>query len=179
MSEYTNVKPLIYAALFAALTAIGAFIKIPIPISPVPITLQVFFVLLAGLMLGARGGGTSMIVYIILGIIGLPVFSGGTSGLGVLFGPTGGYLLGFIAGAFVIGLVYKITGSTRVGAIIAMVAGLIIIYLMGVIQLSSAAQISIQQAVTVGVLPFLIGDVIKIIAALIVADRIRPLIDVS
>jgi len=120
-----------------------------------------------------------MIVYIILGIIGLPVFSGGTSGLGVLFGPTGGYLLGFIAGAFVIGLVYKRTGSTRVGAIIAMVAGLIIIYLMGVIQLSSAAQISIQQAVTVGVLPFLIGDVIKIIAALIVADRIRPLIDVS
>ena len=120
-----------------------------------------------------------MIVYIILGIIGLPVFSGGTSGLGVLFGPTGGYLLGFIAGAFVIGLVYKRTGSTRVGAIIAMVAGLIIIYLMGVIQLSAAAQISIQQAVTVGVLPFLIGDVIKIIAALIVADRIRPLIDVS
>jgi len=179
ITEYTNVKPLIYAALFAALTAIGAFIKIPLPISPVPITLQVFFVLLAGLVLGARWGGTSMTVYVILGIIGLPVFSGGSSGLGVLFGPTGGYLLGFIAGAFVIGLLYKRTGSTRVGAIIAMSAGLIVIYLMGVIQLSSAAQMPIQQAVAVGVLPFLIGDAIKIAAALIVADRIRPLIDIS
>jgi len=179
ITEYIKVKPLIYAALFAALTAIGAFIKIPLPISPVPITLQVFFVLLAGLVLGARWGGTSMIVYIILGIIGLPVFSGGSSGLGVLFGPTGGYLLGFIAGAFVIGLLYKITGSTRLGAIIAMVGGLIMIYLMGFIQLSAAAHIPLNQAVAVGVLPFLIGDVIKIAAALIVADRIRPLMDVS
>lgn len=120
-----------------------------------------------------------MIVYIILGIIGLPVFSGGSSGLGVLFGPTGGYLLGFIAGAFVIGLLYKITGSTRLGAIIAMVGGLIMIYLMGFIQLSAAAHIPLNQAVAVGVLPFLIGDVIKIAAALIVADRIRPFMDVS
>jgi biotin transport system substrate-specific component len=179
MKEYTDAKPLIYAALFAALTAIGAFIKIPLPISPVPITLQVFFVLLAGLILGARGGGTSMTVYVILGIIGLPVFSGGSSVLGVLLGPTGGYLLGFIAGAFLTGLVYTRTGSTRIGAIIAMVAGLILIYLLGVIQLSTAAQMSIQQAIAVGVLPFLIGDAIKIAAALIVADRIYPLLDIS
>jgi biotin transport system substrate-specific component len=179
MTEYINVKPLIYAALFAALTAIGAFIKIPLPLSPVPITLQVFFVLLAGLVLGARWGGTSMIVYVILGIIGLPVFSGGSSGFGILFGPTGGYLLGFIAGAFVTGLIYNRADSSRVAAIGAMVAGLIMIYLLGVIQLSAAAQMSIQQAVTVGVLPFLIGDAMKISAALIVADSIKPLIAVS
>jgi biotin transport system substrate-specific component len=179
MTEYINVKPLMYAALFAALTAIGAFIKIPLPLSPVPITLQVFFVLLAGLVLGARWGGTSMIVYVILGMSGLPVFSGGSSGFGVLFGPTGGYLLGFIAGAFVTGLIYDRANNSTVAAIGAMVAGLIMIYLLGVIQLSAAAQMSIQQAVTVGVLPFLIGDAMKISAALIVADGIKPLIAVS
>ncbi|MCL7412350.1 MAG: biotin transporter BioY [ANME-2 cluster archaeon] len=179
MNEYTNTKPLIYAALFAALTAIGAFIKIPIPLSPVPITLQVFFVLLAGLVLGARWGGTSMVVYVMLGIIGLPVFSGGSSGLGVLLGPTGGYLIGFVAGAFVTGLIYTGAGQKVHVTIGAMIAGLAVIYLLGVIQLSIVAHISIPQAVAVGMAPFLLGDAIKILAALIVADRIRPFLNIS
>ncbi len=178
MNEYTNVKPLLYAALFAALTAIGAFIKIPLPLSPVPITLQVFFVLLAGLVLGARWGGTSMVVYVMLGIIGLPVFSGGSSGLGVLLGPTGGYLIGFVAGAFVTGLIYTKAGDNVPATIGAMIGGLAVIYLLGVIQLSLVANMSIQQAVAVGMIPFLIGDAIKIVAALIVADRIRPLLNI-
>ncbi|MCL7416089.1 MAG: biotin transporter BioY [ANME-2 cluster archaeon] len=179
MNEYTKVKPLIYAALFAALTAIGAFIKIPLPISPVPLTLQVFFVLLAGLVLGARLGGTSMVVYVVLGIIGLPVFSGGSSGLGVLLGPTGGYLIGFVAAAFVTGLIYNKAANSKPSAIGAMIAGLFVIYLFGVVQLSFIANMSIQQAVAVGMVPFLIGDAIKIIAVLIVADRIRPFLTIS
>lgn len=179
MNEYTNSRPLIYAALFAALTAIGAFIKIPIPLSPVPITLQVFFVLLAGLVLGARWGGTSMIVYVMLGIIGLPVFSGGSSGLGVLLGPTGGYLIGFVAGAFVTGLIYTRVGQRVPETIGAMIGGLAAIYLPGVIQLSFVANISLPQAVAVGMVPFLIGDAIKMVAALIVADRIRPFLNIS
>ena len=179
MNEYTNVKPLLYAALFAALTAIGAFIKIPLPLSPVPITLQVFFVLLAGLVLGARWGGTSMVVYVMLGIIGLPVFAGGSSGLGVLLGPTGGYLIGFVAGAFVTGLIYNKAGDSVPATIGAMIGGLVVIYLLGVMQLSLVANMSIQQAVAVGMIPFLIGDAIKIVAALIVADRVRPLLNMS
>ncbi|MDW7776864.1 MAG: biotin transporter BioY [Methanosarcinales archaeon] len=179
MNENTNIKPLLYAALFAALTAIGAFIKIPLPLSPVPITLQVFFVLLAGLLLGARWGGTSMVVYVMLGIIGLPVFSGGSSGLGVLMGPTGGYLIGFVAGAFITGLIYTEAGHNMPVTIGAMICGLAAIYLPGVIQLSFVANMSLLQAVAVGIVPFLIGDAIKIVAALIVADRIRPFLNIS
>jgi biotin transport system substrate-specific component len=179
MTKYVNVKPMIYASLFAALTAVGAFIKIPIPISPVPITLQVFFVLLAGLVLGARWGGTSMVVYVMLGVIGLPVFSGGSSGLGILLGPTGGYIIGFVAGAFVTGLIYNKANDSKTATIGAMIGGLAVIYLLGVMQLSFVANMTLQQAVAVGMLPFLIGDAIKIVAALIVADRIRPLLAVS
>ena len=170
---------MIYASLFAALTAVGAFIKIPIPISPVPITLQVFFVLLAGLVLGARWGGTSMVVYVMLGVIGLPVFSGGSSGLGILLGPTGGYIIGFVAGAFVTGLIYNKANDSKTATIGAMIGGLAVIYLLGVMQLSFVANMTVQQAVAVGMLPFLAGDAIKIVAALIVADRIRPLLAVS
>ena len=179
MTQHANVKPMIYASLFAALTAIGAFIKIPIPINPVPITLQVFFVLLAGLVLGARWGGTSMVVYVMLGVIGLPVFSGGSSGLGILLGPTGGYIIGFVAGAFVTGLIYNKANDSKTATIGAMIGGLAVIYLPGVMQLSFVANMTLQQAVAVGMLPFLIGDAIKIVAALIVADRIRPLLAVS
>jgi len=159
---------MVYASLFAALTAVGAFIKIPIPISPVPITLQVFFVLLAGLVLGARWGGTSMVVYVMLG-----------SGPGILLGPTGGYIIGFVAGAFVTGLIYNKVNDSKTATICAMIGGIAVIYLLGVMQLSFVANMTLQQAVAVGILPFLIGDAIKIVAALIVADRIRPLLAVS
>jgi len=179
MTKYVDVKPMVYASLFAALTAVGAFIRIPLPLSPVPITLQVFFVLLAGLVLGARWGGTSMVVYVMLGVIGLPVFSGGSSGPGILLGPTGGYIIGFIAGAFVTGLIYNKANDSKTATIGAMIGGLAVIYLLGVMQLSFVANMTLQQAVAVGILPFLIGDAIKIVAALIVADRIRPLLAVS
>nr|WP_269848331.1 biotin transporter BioY [Methanosarcina horonobensis] len=95
-----ELRKMVFASLFAALTAAGAYIQIPIPFSPVPVTLQVFFVLLAGSMLKSKWGSLSMVVYTLLGIAGLPVFAGGSSGLGVLLGPTGGYIFGFILAAF-------------------------------------------------------------------------------
>jgi biotin transport system substrate-specific component len=90
-NSHNDLKRMVFAALFASLTAVGAYMKIPLPLTPVPVTMQVFFVLLAGCMLGSRWGTISMIVYLLLGIVGFPVFAGGASGLGVLFGPTGGY----------------------------------------------------------------------------------------
>ena len=174
MHEQTSVRPMIYASMFAAMTAIGAFIRVPIPVSPVPITLQVFFVLLAGLLLGSKWAGMSMIVYVMLGIIGFPVFSGGLSGIGVILGPTGGYLIGFIPGAFVTGLVNETFGRSTLAAIGAMIAGLATIYLLGVAQLSVVAGLSIPQSVVIGVLPFLIGDSIKLVAALIVSRLAGP-----
>ena len=101
MSRLTT-RELAVAALFTALLSVSAYIAIPI--GSVPFTLQVFVVLLAGMVLGPRLGALSVVAYLVLGLVA-PVYSGGTSGLGVLFGPTGGYLFGFIAAAVVTGLI--------------------------------------------------------------------------
>ncbi len=171
-AEHPGVRPMVYASMFAALTAVGALIRIPIPISPVPLTLQVFFVLLTGLVLGSRWGATSMAVYVMLGIIGFPVFSGGSSGIGVILGPTGGYLIGFVMGAFITGLTVENLGGSTIAMITAMIAGLTVIYAAGVLQLFIIADLpSIREAVLIGVLPFLIGDTIKLVAAFAVAKR--------
>jgi biotin transport system substrate-specific component len=96
---------MVYASMFGSLTAIGAYIMIPLP--PVPITFQTLFLNLAGALLGGYLGALSQVVYILLGVIGLPVFAGGKAGLGVLLGPTGGYLFGFVLAALVVGKGYR------------------------------------------------------------------------
>jgi biotin transport system substrate-specific component len=156
---------MVFASLFAALTAAGAYIHIPIPFSPVPITLQVFFVLLAGCILKSKWGSLSMIVYTLLGIVGLPVFSGGSSGIGVLLGPTGGYIIGFILAAYFIGkLSEKPENSTRSPQLVNalhMSAGVFVIYLCGILQLMIVAKIELGAAFTLGVIPFLPGEIVK------------------
>jgi len=114
------------------------------------------------------------VVYILLGIIGLPVCAGGKGGIGVLFGPTGGYLIGFVVAAFVIGKLIEI--KERAGFVwmaCSMVVGLIVIYLFGVTQLSFVAKLTLKKAITVGVLPFLIGDALKIIVATLITLKLR------
>ena len=177
-AEHPGVRPMVYASMFAALTAVGALIRIPIPVSPVPLTLQVFFVLLTGLVLGSRWGATGMAVYVMLGIIGFPVFSGGSSGIGVILGPAGGYLIGFVMGAFITGLTVEKLGRSTIVMVTAMVAGLMVIYASGVLQLFIVADLpSIWGAVVIGVVPFLIGDMIKLVAAFAVAKRIGNIIE--
>ena len=102
--EKAKLKRMMFAALFAALTAAVSWFKIPLPFTPVPITLQTLVVLLSGAMLGAYYGALAMILYITVGALGLPVFAGGGSGFGALLGPTGGYLFSYPLAAFVIGL---------------------------------------------------------------------------
>jgi len=168
-----SLRGMIYASLFGAGTAAGAYLIIPLP--PVPITLQTLFLGLAGALLGARLGALSQVIYLLIGIIGLPVFAGGKAGLGVLLGPTGGYLFGFIAGAWVIGVLVNLKEKPGFGwTIVALVAGTVVIYLFGVAQLSLVARLSINKAISVGVLPFLIGDTVKILAAAYVVKRIKP-----
>ena len=98
-----KLKGMVFAALFAALTAAVAWFEIPLPFTPVPITLQTLVVLLSGAMLGSYYGALSMLLYIAVGALGLPVFAGGASGIGVLLGPTGGYLFSYPVAAFAIG----------------------------------------------------------------------------
>ena len=170
-SYNSDVRKMAYASLFAALMAVGAYIRVPLPFSPVPITMQVLFVLLAGAMLGARWGTISTVVYILLGIVGLPVFSGGSSGLGVLLGPTGGYLVGFVVAAFAVGtsLGGREPGLVATGAY--MFLGIFIIYLFGASYLMYAAALTFSQTMALGVIPFIPGGVIKVVLASVISSR--------
>ncbi len=158
-----RLKMGIYAALFAALTAAGAYLAIPI--GPVPIILQNMFVLLAGLMLGSKWGSISIGLYLFAGAIGFPVFSGGTGGIARLIGPTGGYLIGFLVAAYITGLFVERFGDRWVSRIVGMLLATLLIYGLGVCVLKWVTAMSWQKAFAVGVLPFLIGDGLKIVAA--------------
>jgi biotin transport system substrate-specific component len=167
---------MVYAAMFGAATAAGAYIIVPVP--PVPVTMQTLFLSLAGVLIGARLAAMSQIIYVIIGAMGLPVFAGGKAGLGILIGPTGGYLLGFIAGAYVIGKLAALRPSAgTTWSISAMAAGAVVIYFFGVTQLCLAAELSISKAVVVGVLPFIPGDAVKILVAAFVYRKLRPHLD--
>ncbi|MDF2630351.1 MAG: bioY [Symbiobacteriaceae bacterium] len=127
-----NLVSMILAALMAALIAVAAQISLPLPFSPVPLTLQVLVVLLAGGLLGPAWGAGAMGLYLLLGVVGLPVFAKGSHGLATLLGPTGGYLMSYPIAAAAIGLLAppgKAPGPLRTGA--AMLVGLLLIYLGG------------------------------------------------
>ena len=169
-----ELRMMVFASLIAALTAAGAYIQIPVPFSPVPVTLQVFFVLLAGSMLKSKWGGLSMIVYTLLGIAGLPVFAGGTSGMGVLLGPTGGYIIGFIQAAYIVGKLSEKAESADKSSFFVnalnMSAAVLVIYACGFIQLMFVAEIDPRAAFTLGVIPFLPGEVVKAAVAAYIAS---------
>uniref|UniRef100_A0A7C4W0Z6 Biotin transporter n=1 Tax=Desulfatirhabdium butyrativorans TaxID=340467 RepID=A0A7C4W0Z6_9BACT len=158
-----RLKMGIYAALFAALTAAGAYLAIPI--GPVPIILQNMFVLLAGLMLGSKWGSISIGLYLFAGAIGFPVFSGGTGGIARLIGPTGGYLIGFLAAAYITGKAVEGFGDRWISRVAGMLIATLVVYGLGVSVLKWVTAMSWQKAFAVGVLPFLIGDGLKIAAA--------------
>ena len=173
-NQTNQIRMTVYTAMFVALIACGAFIAIPI--GPVPIVLQNMFVLLAALILGPAWGLACVGVYLLIGLAGLPVFAGGTAGIGKLFGPTGGYLLGYLPAVYVTAVISKTLKKTMTGDIIAMVIGSLIVYAAGVPWLKFAFAMSWEKAVAVGMLPFLIGNVLKIIAAALITKKIRPLI---
>ncbi|HEV8663453.1 MAG TPA: biotin transporter BioY [Candidatus Methylomirabilis sp.] len=144
------------------LTALCA--QIVIPLTPVPITGQTFAVLLTGAALGALRGTAAIGLYVVEGLVGLPVFAGGGAGLARLQGPTGGYLLGFIAAAYLTGTLAERGWDRRVRfAAVAMAAGNVVIYLFGVPWL--ALYLGWADAVTKGLLPFILGDFLKLAAA--------------
>jgi biotin transport system substrate-specific component len=170
-----KLRQTVLASLMAALTAVGAYIYVPV--GPVPIVLTTLFVLLSGLLLGSRWGLASMAVYLLVGAIGMPVFAGGRGGFPHFFGPTGGYLFGYALSAWVTGLVSERSRGLLVIEIAAVVAGAVSIYLVGVPWLKGVTQMSWTKAVMVGMVPFLIGDTLKASAALILARAVRPILN--
>lgn len=171
-----QIKMMVFTSLFVALTAIGALIAIPI--GPVPIVLQNMFVLLGALILGPGWGMVFIAVYLLIGLAGLPVFSHGTSGIGKLFGPTGGYLLGYIPCVLATASISKVFGRRLWSDIVAMILGTVIIYAAGVPWLKIVTNMSFNKALAVGMYPFLIGDAVKIIAAAFIARSLRTTIKI-
>lgn len=175
-----KTRKIVLTALFAALTAVGAFIKIPI--GPVPITLQLFFTALAGVLLGPYLGALSQIVYVALGLVGLPIFTGG-GGPQYVLSPSFGYLIGFIIGAFVIGkITHNRSGLSFLRALVGSLAGLLVIYVIGVpylyFILNHVAHTSMTfgNALLIGFVVFLPGDLAKCILVALLGKRVVPIL---
>lgn len=174
MQSTDSLRMMVMASLFAALIAAGAFLAIPI--GPVPIYLANFFVMLAGLILGPRWGSAAVSAYLLAGTLGLPVFAGGTGGIGRFLGPTGGYLLAYLPAVFLVGLISKRAKPSLAWDVMAMLAATTVIYGMGVPWLKTITGMTWGKSLAVGVIPFLIGDGIKIATAIPVVRLVRPMI---
>lgn len=168
------LRMMVYASLLAALTAASALFSIQV--GDVPVVLYNFFILLMGLLLGARWGSAGVAVYLLAGSLGLPVFAGGKGGLAILLGPTGGYLIGFLPAVFIIGLISEKFNQRLWSDIMALLCGTAIIYALGVIQLKIVLDKTWMVSLAVGFFPFIIFDVIKLVAAAVTARAIRPII---
>lgn len=158
MVPLSRIHTIVIVALFAALIAAGALFALPI--GTVPFSLQPVFIMLAGLCLGPRAGAVTVLLYLVAGAIGLPVFAGGKAGLGVLFGPTGGFLWGFVLTAAIAGLGGRFNTSI-VRAVLALVAANVVMYAAGVIGLMLALDLTFAKAFAAGVAPFVLGEVVK------------------
>ena len=167
-----TVDAVIGVTFFIIATALGAYIRIPVPGTPVPITLQTFFVVLSGAVLGSRLGLFSQAGYILLGAMGLPIFQGYASGTAHIFGSTGGYLIGFMAASLLTGKIleketrnlFKITASFAIGNVV--------IYTLGILWLMLIYRISFINAILIGVLPFFTVELAKIFLAAVVYSKI-------
>ena len=177
------INKILGVAVFVALTTLGAFVRIPLGFTPVPITLQTFFVLLSGAVLGPNLGFLSQAGYLLLGIGGLPMFTGIASGL---FRPTSGYILGFVLASFTVGCLINRgssrgvasprTNSTKLNnwvIFLYMAIGNVIIHICGCLWLHIIFKFSLTQALLAGSLPFIPGDFIKCILAAVIYKNIQ------
>lgn len=194
-----SAADLTLAALFAALTAVFSQISFPLPFTPVPINLATLAFMLAGSLLGSSAGLLSQLVFLCLGLCGLPVFAEFTGGPGILFGPTGGYIPGYAAGACVIGLLFEhmpaSTCCAPVGAdasassptarpqpqrlpqfltVCIFLLGLCLCYLSGTLWFMFQTGNSLAASLLMCVWPFLPGEILKVIAAVLLTRRLRP-----
>ncbi|NJP39682.1 biotin transporter BioY [Oscillospiraceae bacterium HV4-5-C5C] len=187
---HQKIRRLILAALFAALTAIGAYIKIPL--GPAPLTLQTLFTLLAGLILGPWGGALSQLLYMALGLIGLPVFTSG-GGLAAVLTPSFGFVIGFVLAPLVMGGLNRLwpAGAAPAGQVSARrrtylrlltlsLAGTLVIYLLGVpymyliLRQVNGVSLTFLQALKSGCLIFLPGDLLKCLLAAYTGQKLQP-----
>ena len=176
----TNLRYFILAALFAALTAVCSWISVPLPFTPVPINLATLAVFMAGGLLGSRYGLLAECVYVLCGGFGLPVFAGFRGGPSVLVGATGGFIVGYLVCALVVGIlvekIYKagLDGTRRIILVIlSLTAGLFCCYALGMVWFMHLTGSGLLEGLMGCVVPFLIGDGLKIALATVLIDRLR------
>ena len=171
ISTNTNQKlhTMINLSMIVSILCIIGPIVIPLPISPIPVSITTLGIYLGIHILGYKQATIATLIYIILGFIGLPIFSGYTGGLHTLLGPTGGYIIGYIPMTYITGLMLPIT-------VLAYPLGLLLCYLLGTLWLSYITHVPYQTALLIGVLPYLPLDIIKIIISHIIFPRISRII---
>lgn len=170
-----NSKAIVYIALFSVLIAVCSWISVP---TTVPFTLQTFAVFCALLLLGGKRGTLSIIIYILLGIVGIPVFAGFKGGIGVLLGTSGGYIIGFVFAGLIFWLITSVFKKNKITDSCAMILGLIITYAIGtawflMVYTKNIGEIGILTALSMCVFPFILPDLIKIALALIVSNKLK------
>lgn len=169
----SRTKTMVLIALMAAVTCILGPMSLAIPVSPVPISLTNLAIYYTIYVLGMKRGCISYLVYMLIGLVGLPVFSGFSGGPGKLFGPTGGYIIGFIFMAAISGIFIDKWNGKLYMHFIGMVLGTIVCYITGTIWLAYQTGMTFEAALGAGVIPFIPGDLVKIIVALIGGPILR------
>ncbi len=178
IASMIKIKQMVLAGMFAALTAVCAVVTVPLPITMVPVTLSVLAVGLTGGLLNKGAAVLAQLVYLLLGLVGLPVFSGFGSGPGVLFGPTGGYLIAYPVMAFVIAFAREKAAkrARRVAVPAAMLAAMAILYLLGTVWFAAVTGRSIMESFALAVVPFIVPDLCKMAVAYAVSVMLeKPL----
>lgn len=172
-----RTKELTIVALFAGIMAVLAQVAIPLPFSPVPITGQILGLFLTGALLGRRLGTWAVLLYLILGALGLPVFARGSAGVARLLGPTGGYLWGFLIGVYLLGwVVDKGNKFTFLRAAGGMLLCLGVVYILGALQLAYVMHLPWQKALLLGVVPFVPLDMVKLLLASVLSVKLRRIL---
>lgn len=166
----SKAYPIVLVGVFVAIISICAWISIPMV--PIPITLQILGVFITASILGAKLGTVSIIIYILLGAVGLPVFSNFTGGFGILLSPTGGFIIGFIFTALTIGIITSFKNSILTNTL-AMLLGLLLCYTFGTVWYCFYAGVDFITAVLFCVVPFLIGDSVKICISAILVTKLK------
>nr|WP_276634234.1 biotin transporter BioY [Phascolarctobacterium succinatutens] len=160
-------------ALMVAMNCVSAYIIIPLPFSLSPLALQTMIVNLTGYVLNAKQAFMTMLVYLLVGLAGVPVFTGGSAGPGKLFGPTGGYIIGFLFTAVFLAYFRGEKYSFKRYALLGCVIGIPLIYVFGVVQLKLITGMGWDKAIMTGALPFIPLDIVKCLAAAVIAGPIN------
>ena len=184
-SSKLEIKKIVLIALMTAMICVISPFAVAIPISPVPISLATFAIYLVVILLGCKDGTLSVLIYVVLGFAGAPVFTGFTGGVAKVLGPTGGYIIGYVFLALIEGLFVKKARESRqhkttIGASIMIFAGMllgtVVLYIFGTFWLAKQSGMTLLAAFFVAVVPFVIGDIVKMIIALFIGKKIRSVL---